>query len=98
MHIQLPAVVDIHHSLPAWRVEHPQLDVMLSRDTQLARALRFIGIQQWGEGRLEVAIRHLLAAAALEPESFAVWGDLAGAYYAMNHLEEAQACLLTSPR
>ena len=46
-----------------------------------------------GRGPLEVAIRHLLAAAALEPESFAVWGDLAGAYYAMNHCKKPKpAC------
>ncbi len=96
MHIRLPAVADIHQSLPAWRAEHPPLDVMLSGDTRLAQALRSTGIQQWGVGRLETAIRYLSAAAALEPECAPVWGDLAGAYYAMNRLEEAQACLLTS--
>jgi predicted TPR repeat methyltransferase/Flp pilus assembly protein TadD len=96
MRIQLPAAADIHHCLTAWRAEHPQLDVMLSRSARPALALRILGIEQWSQGRLDVAVRLLSAAAGLEPEAAAVWGDLAGAYYAMNCPEEARACVLMS--
>ncbi|MGO9484337.1 MAG: methyltransferase domain-containing protein [Rhodomicrobium sp.] len=96
MHIQLPAIAGVQHSFDAWRAEHPQLDVMLGRKTPPARALRFLGLQQWSEGRLEAAIRLLSAAAALEPDSAAIWGDLGGAYYAMNRPQEARACMATS--
>jgi predicted TPR repeat methyltransferase len=96
MRIQLPAAADIHHCLTAWRAEHPQLDVLLSRSTRPAQALRFLGIEQWSQGRLDVAIRLLSAAAGLEPDVAAVWGDLAGAYYAMACPDEALACILMS--
>lgn len=96
MHIQLPEVAGVQQSFAAWRVEHPQLDVMLEHKTPPARALRFLGLQQWSVGRPEAAIRLLSAAAALEPDSAAIWGDLGGAYYATGRLEEAADCTLTS--
>ncbi len=96
MCIQLPEIADVQHSLAAWRAEYPQLELMLNRKTEPAQALRFLALQQWSEGRLEAAIRMLLAAAALAPESAVLWGDLAGAYHAMKRLEEARACTLTS--
>ncbi len=96
MRIHLPAAADIPHSLLAWRAEYPQLDAMLSRNTLPAQALRFLGVQQWSDGRLEAAISLLSAAVALNPDSAAAWSDLGGVYYAMNRLEEAEACIVTS--
>jgi predicted TPR repeat methyltransferase/Flp pilus assembly protein TadD len=95
MRIQLPEVADIHHSLPAWRAEHPQLDALLKCGSELVPALRDTGVEQWNEGQQEIAIRLLLAAAALEPERAAAWADLANIYCSINRLEEALTCAQT---
>ena len=96
MRIQLPAPADVHRRLTVWRNEHPRLDVMLRRGTRPAQALRFLGLQQWNQSRLDTALHFLSAAAGLEPDSPAVWSDLAGAYYALNRPDEARACILMS--
>jgi predicted TPR repeat methyltransferase len=94
--IQLPAIADLQSLIAAWRAEYPTLHALLSNNTEPPRALRLLGLQQWGEGRLEAAVRLLAAAAVLEPDSAPLWGDLAGAYYAISRLDEARACALAS--
>ncbi len=96
MQIHLPAACDVDRSLSVWLTEYPQLKAMLSRGTEPARALRFLGLKDWSEGRLEAAICLLSAAAALGPDVPAIWSDLGGAYYAMNRLKEARTCTLIS--
>ena len=96
MQIHLPAARDIDQSLSRWLAEYPQLSAMISREAEPARALRYFGLQEWSHGRLEAALSLLSAAAALKPDAAVAWSDLGGAYYAMNRLEEARSCTLTS--
>ncbi len=68
----------------------------LGGEVEAARALRFLGIKEWSEGRLEAAARLLLAAAKLTPDAALIWSDLGGVYYAMSRLEEARICTSVS--
>jgi predicted TPR repeat methyltransferase/Flp pilus assembly protein TadD len=96
MQIRLPAASDADRSFAAWFAEYPQLRAMLSHDPEPSRALRFLGLKEWSEGRLAAAIRLLTAATEFMPDIAALWSDLGGAYYAMNCLEEARTCTLIS--
>lgn len=78
----LPTIVanispgEIAARISAWRAANAQLDALFREDAQPARALRRLALTHWAAGDPRLASTILATAAALSPDTAALWLDL----------------------
>lgn len=97
MHMRLASTRrDVSDSLAPWRSQYPKFGVLLDEGASLLKALRYLGLALWQDGRLDDAARILQVAVMAAPDQPHILTDLGSVLGALGRRAEAMLCLTTS--
>lgn len=84
--------------LALWRAQYPQFDALTADGALPVRALRYLGLTLWRDGRLSEAIAVLTQAVGIAPTEPAIFAELGSVLCAAGRKLEALRHLTTSLR
>lgn len=95
-HVDRPPETPLSDSLALWRAQYPRFGALIDDGAAAPRALRYLGLALWQDGRLGEAASVLTQAAAAAPADPVMLGELGSLLCAAGRKAEALGCLVAS--
>jgi predicted TPR repeat methyltransferase len=89
-------MADLHDSLALWRAQYPKFGALVDAGAPPLRALRYLGLSLWHDGRLDDAAEVLTMTATLAPNEPMILAELGSVLCAAGRKAEARAYLTAS--
>ncbi len=97
MHIRLTSKrSEVSQALASWRPQYPRFGILLDEGAPLLKALRYLGLALWQDGRLDDAAHVLQMAVDWAPDQPQILTDLGSVLCALGRRAEALRCLTAS--
>jgi predicted TPR repeat methyltransferase len=96
MHISPPPMRELQDLLALWGTQYPKFAALIDQGAPPQKALRYLGLSLWHDGRLDAAAKVLTITAALAPNEPMVLAELGSLLCATGRKNEAMAYLVAS--
>jgi predicted TPR repeat methyltransferase len=96
MHISPLPMHELQDLLALWGAQYPQFTALIDQGAPPQKALRYLGLSLWQDGRLDAAAKVLTTTAALAPNEPMLLAEVGSLLCAAGRRDEAMAYLIAS--